>query len=273
MTATIKTQIRAVLGMACVASVLWGGFAQAAPRKVPAQVVIEEEANGTEPWIGQRVLLLLPLQLGAGWNLDKKKSEALLPAAEAKLQLALQRTGKFSTTQLHRYNPLILRGVQEKLYTKEQADALIATPSLDGLQKALAPMRFEQPPLIAVVTLDEVATQPGQTNTDAVLTATGKLYEVDSPTPIREVIVTSRGYSLFKREKRKGKQVLVRLSPRERLMSAADSAFGRIAEDFVRPIDDISWPESLVTLPTGAVIVPNGTPGTQVYGTFDVPQR
>lgn len=273
MTATLKMQIRAVFGMACVASVLLGGMTQAAPRQAPVPVVIEDEAQGEEPWIGQRVVLLLPLQLGAGWNLDKDKSTKLLADAEAKLQLALQRTGKFSTTQLHRYNPLILRGVQEKLYTKEQAAALIATPTVDAVQKALAPMRFEQEPLIAVVTLDEVATQPGAVNTDVVLTATGKLYDISSATPIREVIVTSHGYSLYKQEKRKGKRVLVRRTPRERLMLAADSAFSRIAEDFVRPIDGIAWPETLTTLPAGAVVVPSGTPGTQVYGTFDVPQR
>lgn len=273
MTVNLKKQIRIVLGMACVASAMWGGLAQAAPRKAPAPVVIEQEPNSDEPWLGQRVLLLMPLQLGTGWNLDKKKSESLLAEAEGKLQLALQRTGKFSTTQLHRHNPLILRGVQEKLYTKEQANALVAAPTLDALQKALAPMRFEQDPLIAVVTLDEVATSPGQVNTDVTLTATGKLYEINGAQPIREVIVTSKGYSLYKQEKRKGKQVLVRRSPRERLMQAANDAFGTIAQDFVRPIDGIAWPESLNTLPGGAVVVPSGTPGDQVYGTFNVPQK
>ena len=272
MTVNLKKQIRIVLGMACVASTMWGSLAQAAPRK-PAPVVIEQEPNGEEPWLGQRVLLLMPLQLGSGWNLDKKKSESLLAQAEGQLQLALQRTGKFSTTQLHRHNPLILRGVQEKLYTKEQADALIANPTLDALQKALAPMRFEQDPLIAVVTLDEVATNPGQVNTDVTLTATGKLYEVNSPQPIREVIVTSKGYSLYRQERRKGNRIMIRRSTRERLMQAANDAFGTIAEDFVRPIDGIAWPESLNTLPTGAVVVPSGTPGDQVYGTFDVPQK
>ncbi len=273
MTATLKMQIRAAFGMACVASVLLGGMTQAAPRKAPVSMVVEDESIGEEPWAEQRVVLLMPLQLGPGWNLDKTKSSKLLSEAEGKLQLALQRTGKLSTTQLHRYNPLILRGVQEKLYTKEQAAALIATPTVDGLQKALAPMRFDQEPLIAVVTLDEVATQPGESNTDVVLTATGKLYDMSSATPIREVIVTSRGYSLYKQDKRKGKRVLIRRTPRERLMLAADSAFTRIAEDFVRPIDGIAWPESLTTLPTGAIVVPNGTPGSQVYGTFDVPQQ
>ena len=75
------------------------GPAQAAPRKT----------TGIEPWPGQRVLLLMPLTLGQGFNADQAFGRAILPQAEAALFEELQKTGKFSVVRAHRFSPLIQR--------------------------------------------------------------------------------------------------------------------------------------------------------------------
>lgn len=245
---------------------------QAAPKPLPP-LAENQPTYGEEPWPAQRVVVLLPLLLGEQWNVDRVRTVPLLPDAEARAQLALQRTGKFSTTQVHRYNPLVLRAVQEKLITKEEADALIAAPTLAGLQGVLGKMQFEQAPLIAQISLDKIARTSGPAS-NLTATATGRLYEASSAQPIREAVVTSREYPLYNRQKQKGKQVLVQRNPSERLLSAAEGAFDLLARDFVRPIPSIILPEPVITTPVmGTVVVPAGTPpAEQLMGTFPVPK-
>lgn len=269
MTLAIKRHLRIALALACAASTLWGGLAEAAPKrskKAPPVVTIEEGSFGHEPWEGQRVLLLLPLQLGPDWNLNKEQSQRLLADAEADLQLALQRTGKFSTTQLHRYHPIIHRGVQEKLLTKEQADALIASPTVDGVQKALAPMRFQQQPLIAQVTLDRVNVYTADPSSVLTVTTTGKLYEVDNADPTREVVATSQEYQVYNPVKRRGRITLVRHNPRERLALASNDAFLKIAQSLVEPVEGITLPDALAPGVDDETARP-------VLGTFEVEKK
>lgn len=271
----INKQTRGALAVFCAVSAILPGVAFAAPQNA---ATAETEFFGSEPWPAQRVVVLMPLQLGPSWNLDKTKSTPLLHEAEAELQRALQRTGKFSTTQLHRYNPIILRSVQEKLLTKEQADALLAAPTLDGVQKALAPMRFDQAPLIAQVTLDEAIVAAGSPTATVSTKATGRLYEANNPQPIREVVVSSVPEPLYKVQKRRGNTVLVQQSPRTRILKAAEDSFNQIARDFVRPIEDITLPDAVLPAPvTGTVVVPAPAlievPAGQVLGTFQIPKK
>ena len=236
------------------------------------------EFYGAQPWPQQRVVLLLPLQLGAGWNLDQEKSKPLLKPAEAMFQQALQSSGKLSTIQLHRYNPIVLRGIQEKLVTREEADALLVNPTLEGVQKLLVGMEFLQRPLIAQVTLDETTVAPGTPTATLTTTATGKLYEADNPQPIREVVVTSKTVPLYKQERRNGKTLMIRQSARERIYKTSSDSFDKIVAEFVRPIQDITLPDAVITTTTGAtttVLPPKiiEVPAGQVLGTFEIPKK
>ena len=224
------------------------------------------------------MVLLLPVQLGPGWNLDKEKAQPLLAPAEAMMQQALQSTGKFSTIQLHRYNAILLRAVQEKIITKEESDALLATPTIEGVQKLLAAMQFQQRPLIAQVTLDEANVGVGTPSATLTTTATGKLYEADNPQPIREVVVTSKAVPLYRMEKRKGTTLMIRRSARQRILKAASDSFDKIAAEFVRPVEDITLPNPTITTSTGAtvtVLPPTviEVPAGQLLGTFEIPKK
>lgn len=267
MTLAIKRQFQIALALTCAASTLCGGLVEAAPkkrsRKAPPVVTVEERSYSREPWQGQRALFLLPLQLGPEWNLNKEETELLLADIEADLQLALQRTGKFSTTQLHRYNPIMHRAVQEKQLTKEQADALIASPTLDAAQKALAPIYFRQKPLIAQAILDRVDVTAADPSSLLTVTVTTKLYETDSAEPVREVTATSRGVQVYNPIRRRNAITLVRHNPRERLMLASNDAFSKIAQELIVPVEEITLPEAVAP----AVDEDSRQP---VLGTFEV---
>jgi hypothetical protein len=240
----------------------------------------QQMVYGRAPWPAQRAVLLLPLQLGTGWNLDKAKAAVLLPIAEQKLQQAMQRTGKFSTTQLHRYNPIFLRAIQDKILTREQVNGLVANPSLDTVQAALATMRFEQPPLIALVSMEQVTTSVAGELVPTVTTqVTGKLYEASEPVPIRDVTLASMPAPLYLMRKTSKGLVFVRRSASERILTAADNAFNLLAREWVKPLEDITLPDQVVTdttAATGATATPGtstpATPGDQGRPVITVPQ-
>jgi hypothetical protein len=282
------TQITAWSLMALASAVALTTPAQAEKAKAakPEAPTINTQLFGREPWPAQRTVLLLPLQFGPGWNLDKERAAAIMPEAEQKLQVALQRTGKFSTTQVHRYNPIFLRAVQDKLLTKEQVDAIVAAPTLQNVQEALSKINFRQAPLIAEFSMEEITTEAGAPVPNVRAQVTGKLYEATDGVAIRTVVVTSDPQPLYYTRKKGKNTVYVRRSSSERVLSAANNAFDQIAKEFVKPLEDITLPEPVIpegmTPVTGTVtpgaVTPGGqtvitVPQGQVLGTFPVPPK
>lgn len=248
--------------------------------QMPSPVGNSQTLFGHEPWPGQRAVLILPIEFGSNYNLDKKQSQDLLPEIEQKMQQALQRTGKFSTTQAHRYNTVLLRAVQEKLVTKEQVDKLVATPTLADAQDVWGKVNYHQKPLIAQMTIDEVEVEAGMPSPTVSTVVTGKLYEPGNAVPIRSVVLTSNPQPLYRSEKRDKKLYMVRSSARSRIIAAADNAFSQVAQEFVKPVGEITLPEPTVAegvTPATAVAGYNGppivikVPQGQVLGTFTIP--
>lgn len=294
MTKTAKITVF-LAAAACSISLMSSG--QAAPK--PAAAPPTEQLFGRAPWPAQRVIILLPLQFGPGWNLDRDKAASLLPIAEQKLQQALQRTGKFSTSQVHRYNPIFLRRIKDRpltteeklgtpgdevLLTKEDFDALVANPTLPGLQAALASLRFDQAPLIAQFMMEEVTTEMGSPSPVVMAQVTGKLFEYNNPIAVKTVVVTSDPVPLYIARKVGKKTLMVRRSASDRILVAADNSFMQIAREFVKPVDDIMLPEpTMPEIPDGAAIsgattgpmrVPPAViqvPPGQVLGSFPAP--
>lgn len=289
--------------VAAFSACLMAQSGQAAPSR--AATAPAEAVFGREPWPAQRALILLPLQFGPGWNLDRAKADLILPIAEQKLQQALQRTGKFSTSQVHRYNPIFLRRIQEGpltaeeklrspgeevLLTREQFNTLLANPTLEGVQRAVSSLRFEQAPLIARFAMEEVTTQLGSPSPVVMAQVTGQLFEANNPVAIKTVVVTSDPVPLYIARKVGKKTLMVRRSASDRIVTAADNSFIQIAREFVKPVDDIVLPEpvrpqfpagapavggTLVNpLPTGPIRIPPAVievPAGQVLGSFRVP--
>ena len=116
-----------------------------------------------EPWPGRRVVLLLPLQLGVGFNANREFGNLILPRAEAELANALEATGKFSVLRIHRFSPLVQRGLFEKRVTEEQVRNVTTDPvSIDSAMAFLSQYTFDQAPMVADFRLEEVrSSTPG----------------------------------------------------------------------------------------------------------------
>lgn len=269
---------------ACVVVVVLAVSAPSAFAKDPApkDTLDDDRMFAREPWPTQRVVLILPLQLGPGWNLNREQAAPILPEAEQKLQQAMQRTGKFSTTQLHRYHPIFLRAIQDKVLTREQVNTVLATPTVEAIQGALGKMRFDQPPLLAEFAMEEISTEAGSPIPTVRSQVTGKLYEANDPVAFKTIVVTSEPVPLYNARKKGNQTVYVRRNAAERIIAAADDAFIQIAREFVKPLDEIKLPE--VAVPENVIIDPNAPGGTvvrpvitvpkgQVLGTFPAPKQ
>ncbi|HEX8550156.1 MAG TPA: hypothetical protein VF681_01240 [Abditibacteriaceae bacterium] len=180
---------------------------------------------GLEPWRGQRVLLLLPLQLGEAFNVDRAFGQAILPAAEQNLQAMLQKTGKFSVIQAHRFNPVLQRALVERRITNDQLTALVNTPNLENARAVLGKITFDQTPMIAQFILEEVRLGGTAKSTSVQAQVTGRLYELDNPVAYKSTVVTSNP--------QRGANVTAAS------VAAMNDSFARSIEEFVAPIPEI----------------------------------
>lgn len=206
----------------------------------PAQAA--KAGSGIEPWRGRRVLLLLPLQLGEGFNADRAFGQAILSRAESLLQQQLQATDKFSVIQAHRFSPLIQRGLQEKRLTEAQVSAFVgappsttnptgtpAVPSLENANILLNQFVFDRPAMIADFRLEEVRAISDPKRPSVQVQVSGRLYGAGNPIAIKSPVFTSE-------PARTGRNNI------ERFLAAANNAFMQAAMEMVAPLQDIEFP-------------------------------
>jgi hypothetical protein len=219
-----------------------------------AQAAKKARVTGIEPWQGRRTVLLLPLQLGEGWNADRNFGQAILSRAEQMLEAQLQSTGKFSVIRAQRFNPLVQRALQEKRLTEEQVTNLIQAPTLENATAFLTQFTFDRPAMIADFRLEEVRGGGTATQPSVQAQVSGRLYELGNPVAFKSPVVTSDAV-------RAGRNNI------ERYLSAADNAFDQAAAELVAPIQDIEIPMAVATTPAAAGTtgtVPAVTPGAAV---------
>ncbi|MDF2439362.1 MAG: hypothetical protein JWN98_346 [Abditibacteriota bacterium] len=213
----------------------------------PAQAAKAKKGTGIEPWQGRRVLLLLPLQLGEGFNADRNFGQAILSRAESLLQQQLQATGKFSVIQAHRFSPLIQRGLQEKRLTQAQVDDYLKAQTLENANTFLGQFVFERPAMIADFRLEEVRSISDPKRPSVQVQVSGRLYEAGNPIAVKSPVFTSE-------PARTGQNNI------ERFLGAADNAFMQAAMEMVAPLEDIQLPAAEPT--PVAADAPAATPGT-----------
>ena len=225
-----RAQSRAIvtaslIGLGCgLGAIYLPQTAQAAPRRK------------LEIWPGQRVLLVLPLQIGPDWNAGPELGEAIKPLIKPALQQALTGTGKFSVTLPYRFDPIFRRAVADKRITEDVVTNLLSDPSLATAQTALSQLTFEQVPMVAQVQVEELRVGGTPKEPTVQLQMSGKLYEVGGDGPFRNVVVTSRPFG--------GR------TPEARLQAAATDAFNEIARQFVEPPAEFQLPLPVAPAPT-----------------------
>jgi hypothetical protein len=187
-----------------------------------------------ELWAGQRVLMLLPLGLGEGWNSTDAVGAAVLPEAGQRLRSILEGTGKFSVIEGHKFSPILMRAVQERRITKAQLDALLADTTLGNARIVLSKIGFENAPFIADFRLEEVRAGGTKSKPTVQMQVSARLYELGGQTASNTVVVTSKAVS-------GGKNDL------ERMLLAAQDAFAQATAQLLTP-------------PSDTIVLPRATP-------------
>jgi hypothetical protein len=204
---------------------------------LPAHSASKKQQPQLEIWPGRRVLLVLPITLSADWNADTSLGNAMIPLAQPQLQKAFTATGKFSTTLPYRFDPVLRRGLVEKQISQDDIDALVKSATLDTAKPVVSKLSFDQPVMVAEVTLDELRIGGTALIPTVQIKATGHLYQQGAPdlAIVKSIVVTSHSET--------GK------TPTERLTAAAADAFNDIAAGFAAPPPAFDLPMPVETAP------------------------
>jgi hypothetical protein len=193
----------------------------------PGQTQSRNATSTLELWPGQRVVLVLPLTLGADWNAEKDLGEAILNLVQPEVGRALARTGKFSPTLPYRFDPILRRAVIENRVSDADITTLIATPTLQTAQPILTALSFDQPAMVADVKLEELRVGGTAKTPTVQLQMSGRLYD-STGNLFRTIAVTSRSFA--------GK------TPQDRLSAAASQGLAELANRLVDPPDTFALP-------------------------------
>lgn len=242
----VKKAFRPALLIAAGLS-LWLG---AAPARPALAANSNDAIVGREPWPGQRTIMVLPMQLGEGWNADRTSGQLLLRPAQEALVRILQSTGKFSVITPHRFNPVLMRAVQDKLITKAELLELEANPGIGPASQLLSKITFGQVPLVTLFTLEEVRASNVKNRGVVQMQVLGRLYDINNPVALKTVAVTSDAVQT------RGKQTIL-----DTAALAAANAFAIAVPQFIEPLPDISFAAVAPTTPpsTGGMAPPAGT--------------
>jgi len=196
--------------------------AEKAPRVKAAKDTLSPEM--LEAWPGQRVVLLLPLQIAEGAKIDALLGRAILPAASESLRKALMATGKFSVILPYRFNPILSRAVQEGRISRAELTALVNTPTLESGRAVMAKLdrTFDQSTFIGQFSLEELRFSGTTKDPRSQVQVSGRLYEVDGAGAANTALVTSDTFG--------GNHIT------NSVLSAAGDAFARAAKEFTRPL-------------------------------------
>ena len=139
----------------------------------------------------QRVLLVLPVQLAEGWNADPRLGQSILSDADQALLWGLRGNPEYSLVRVHRFNPVLMRAVADRLITQEQFNTLVTTPTLENARTMLSGLNFGERPLIATFLLEQINLTGGKLRPGIQVQASARLYESGNEIALRTAVATS----------------------------------------------------------------------------------
>ena len=173
------------------------------PILVHAGTVGSQAATKTKPvalapvnqaWPGKRVALVLPLRTVASWNANPEFTQMFLPQAQAALREAMSRTGKFSVLEVRRFNPVLMRAVQDGAATTDDLNTLLDQPTVPNAGVFLTKTSFNRAPLQSFATSATIGSfvmeSVEQNDIGLRLKVTGRMYDPGSTTSSRALSAT-----------------------------------------------------------------------------------
>lgn len=183
---------------------------------------------------GKRVLFLLPVQLGTGWNGNTVFTREFLPKASRALKDALRATGRYSLVEATRYDPIIQRGLADEAFTADEYEALLKEPTIENANAIVSKMTFDRlpklgfsdAPQVMQVVLDRFPAQTGRPSVQLV----AKLYDSGLTVPTRTLTVIA------------GLQNKNGLTPPQLTLASTTAGLNRIAEEFAKGPAEAEFP-------------------------------
>lgn len=226
------------------------------PILVHAQTVGSQAATRTQSvalapvnqaWPGKRVALVLPLRTGTAWNANPEFTQMFLPQAQSALREALSRTGKFSVLEVRRFNPVLMRAVQDGAATTDDLNTLLNQPTVPNAGVFLSKTSFNRAPLQSFATSATIGSfvmeSVEQNENGLRLKVTGRMYDPGSITSSRALSATVTVPYNFASGSARAPGII-----------AANVGFDRVLQEFTRYPTERELP--IVSAPTAMAVAP-----------------
>lgn len=201
-----------------------------------------------QAWPGKRVALVLPLRTGTAWSANPEFTQMFLPQAQAALREALSRTGKFSVLEVRRFNPVLMRAVQDGATTTDDLNTLLNQPTVPNASVFLTKTSFNRAPLQSFATSATIGSfvleSVEQNEIGLRLKVTGRMYDPGSTTSSRALSATVTVPYNFASGSARTPGVL-----------AANVGFDRVLQEFTRYPTERELPVVPAPTATGAEVV------------------
>ncbi|HVF85525.1 MAG TPA: hypothetical protein VM821_06065, partial [Abditibacteriaceae bacterium] len=149
----------------------------------------------SQPMRSRRVAMVLPLRTGENWKAAPEFTQSFLRQMDVALRRALSNTGRFTTLEVRRFNPVLMRAVQDGVATSDDLDTLLTQPTTPNASVFLSKITFNKAPLH---TFSEPAVihsfvLENMTIADNALSVkmTGRMYSADGQTALRSLSATT----------------------------------------------------------------------------------
>jgi len=149
----------------------------------------------SQPLRNRRVMMVLPLRTGENWKAAPDFTQSFVRQTDLALRRALANTGRFTTLEVRRFNPVLMRAVQDGVATSDDLDTLLSTPTTPNASLFLSKITFDKAPLhvftepavIGSFVLESMAV----TDRSVSVKVTGRMYSADGQTALRSLSATT----------------------------------------------------------------------------------
>ncbi len=143
----------------------------------------------------RRMMLLLPARVGEDWKATPEFTAAFLRQSDLTIRRLLASSGRYSLLEVRRFNPVLLRAVQDGVATSDDLNTLVTLPTAPNASIILSKMTFgdaplqtaTQPAVIASFVLDKISMTPDSFS----VKLSGRLYAADGRTVLRRLAATT----------------------------------------------------------------------------------
>ncbi len=148
-----------------------------------------------QPMRDRRILMMLPVRTGDNWKATPEFTTAFLRQSNVTVRKALAGTGRYAILEVRRFNPVLMRAVQDGVATSDDLNNLLNQPTTPNASVFLSKLTFNkapqqsfvEPALISSFVLENMTAESNSLS----VKLTGRLYSSDGQTVLRSLSATT----------------------------------------------------------------------------------